>query len=52
MAKDRFHDAVKNALIKEDWTVTDDPLFLQFLEGQIEFCILLFPLMFTKLFLS
>lgn len=30
MAKDRFHDAVKNALIKEGWTVTDDPLFLQF----------------------
>lgn len=30
MAKDKFHDAVKNALIKEGWTVTDDPLFLQF----------------------
>lgn len=30
MAKDKFHDAVKNALIKEDWTITDDPLFLQF----------------------
>ena len=30
MAKDKFHDVVKNALIKEDWTITDDPLFLQF----------------------
>ncbi len=30
MAKDRFHEAIKNALIKEGWTVTDDPLFLQF----------------------
>ena len=30
MAKDKFHDAVKYALIKEGWTVTDDPLFLQF----------------------
>ncbi|MGI8884744.1 MAG: XisH family protein [Pyrinomonadaceae bacterium] len=25
-AKDLFHDAVKNALIKEGWTITDDPL--------------------------
>lgn len=30
MAKDKFHDAVKNALIKEGWTITNDPLFLQF----------------------
>lgn len=30
MAKDRFHDTVKNALIKENWTITNDPLFLQF----------------------
>ena len=30
MAKDKFHDAVKNALIKENWTITNDPLFLQF----------------------
>ncbi len=26
LAKDLFHDAVKNALIKEGWTITDDPL--------------------------
>lgn len=29
MARDLFHDAVKNALIKDDWQITDDPLFLQ-----------------------
>lgn len=25
-AKDLFHDAVKNALLKEQWTITADPL--------------------------
>ena len=30
MAKDKFHDAVKNALIKEGWIITNDPLFIQF----------------------
>ncbi len=30
MAKDKFHNAVKNGLIKENWTITNDPLFLQF----------------------
>lgn len=29
-AKDIFHDAVKRALEKDDWTITDDPLFLRF----------------------
>lgn len=29
-AKDKFHDAVKNALIKEGWMITNDPLFIQF----------------------
>jgi XisH protein len=28
-AKDLFHDAVKNGLIKEGWTITDDPLHLR-----------------------
>lgn len=28
-AKDIFHDAVKNALIKDGWTITDDPYTLQ-----------------------
>lgn len=30
MAKDKFHDAVKNGLIKDEWIITNDPLFLQF----------------------
>jgi hypothetical protein len=28
-ARDAFHDAVKTALIKDQWRVTDDPLLLQ-----------------------
>ena len=28
-AKDIFHDAVRNALIKDGWTITDDPLHLK-----------------------
>ena len=28
-AKDIFHDAVKNALIKDGWTITHDPLRLK-----------------------
>ena len=28
MAKDKFHDIVKEALIKDDWTITNDPLRL------------------------
>ena len=26
MARDHFHSAVRNALIKDGWTITDDPL--------------------------
>ncbi|WP_340627206.1 element excision factor XisH family protein [Nodosilinea nodulosa] len=29
-AKDLVHDAVKRALEKDGWTITDDPLFLRF----------------------
>lgn len=29
-AKDKFHDAVKQALIDEGWQVTDDPLLLRY----------------------
>jgi len=29
MAKDLFHHAVKNALIKDGWQISDDPLFLK-----------------------
>jgi len=28
-AKDVFHDTVRNALEKERWTITDDPLFIK-----------------------
>jgi XisH protein len=28
MARDRYHQLVKNALIAEGWTVTDDPLYI------------------------
>ena len=31
-AKDKFHDAVKHGLIKDGWTITDDPLTLK-IEG-------------------
>jgi hypothetical protein len=31
-AKDKFHNAVKNALIKDGWTITDDPLYLKISE--------------------
>ena len=27
-AKDIYHDAVRNALVKDGWTITDDPLHL------------------------
>jgi hypothetical protein len=27
-AKDTYHDAVRNALVKDGWTITDDPLRL------------------------
>jgi len=29
MAKDLFHDAVRNALIKDGWLITDDSFFLK-----------------------
>ncbi|MGK7946026.1 MAG: XisH family protein [Microcystaceae cyanobacterium] len=29
-AKDLFHNTVKNALIKEGWIITDDPLYLDY----------------------
>ncbi len=28
--KDAIHQAVKNALVKDGWTITDDPLFLEY----------------------
>ncbi|HEY9706030.1 MAG TPA: element excision factor XisH family protein [Allocoleopsis sp.] len=35
-AKDRFHQSVKNALIKEKWIITHDPLPLDFDNARIE----------------
>jgi hypothetical protein len=35
--KDFFHDAVKNALIKDGWTITADPLRIEF--GGMDFYI-------------
>jgi XisH protein len=29
-ARDVFHEAVKNALVKDGWTITHDPLSLSF----------------------
>jgi XisH protein len=34
-AKDFFHDAVKSALQKDGWTITDDPLYLKFGDDQL-----------------
>ena len=36
-AKDKFHNIVKKALIKDGWQITDDPLFLRV--GGIDFFI-------------
>jgi hypothetical protein len=27
---DKYHEAVRNALIKDSWTITDDPLKIEF----------------------
>ena len=35
-AKDRFHDLVKVALIQEGWTITHDPLYLDFDSARIQ----------------
>jgi XisH protein len=35
MVRDMFHEAVKNALIKEQWTITSDPL--RFSYGDVNF---------------
>ena len=33
MAKDIFHQQVKNALIKDGWIITDDPLIVRISEA-------------------
>lgn len=32
MAKDKIHELVKNALIKDDWTITHDPYTIEYKE--------------------
>ena len=32
--RDLIHDAVKEALIKDNWAVTDDPLLVSIDEGE------------------
>ncbi|WP_341739747.1 XisH family protein [Microcoleus sp. CAWBG640] len=34
-AKDTYHNAVKNALIKDGWTITDDPYFIQYEDADL-----------------
>jgi hypothetical protein len=34
-AKDKFHDAVRSALVKENWDITDDPLKFEY--GEVKF---------------
>jgi hypothetical protein len=34
-ARDIYHDAIRNALIKDGWTITDDPLHLQYGEDDL-----------------
>ncbi|WP_354636159.1 XisH family protein [Planktothricoides raciborskii] len=34
-AKDIYHDAVKNALIKEGWIITDDPYFIKYEDAEL-----------------
>ena len=36
MAKDIYHNIVKEALIKDGWTITNDPLLLPKEEGGLE----------------
>lgn len=34
-AKDLYHDRVKNALIKDGWTITDDPYFIKYEDAEL-----------------
>lgn len=35
MARDIIHDAVKNALIKDGWTVTHDPYYIKYGKAEV-----------------
>ncbi len=34
-AKDFFHNEVKNALLKDDWTITADPYFIKYEDAEL-----------------
>ncbi|MGB3188623.1 MAG: XisH family protein [Limnoraphis sp.] len=34
-AKDLYHDAVKKALIKDGWVITDDPYFIKYEDAEL-----------------
>jgi hypothetical protein len=34
-AKDLYHDAVKNALIKDGWLITDDPYIIKYEDAEL-----------------
>ncbi|MEA5468636.1 element excision factor XisH family protein [Spirulina sp. 06S082] len=34
-AKDVYHQPVKNALIRDGWTITDDPYFIQYEDAEL-----------------
>lgn len=34
-AKDIYHDAVKNALIKDGWTITADPYYIKYEDAEL-----------------
>ncbi|MBS9387432.1 MAG: XisH family protein [Dolichospermum sp.] len=34
-AKDTYHNEVKNALIKDGWTITDDPYFIKYEDAEL-----------------
>ena len=36
MARDKIHGAVKNALIKDGWTITADPFVIKFEDADLE----------------
>ncbi len=34
-ARDKYHDAVKNALIKDSWTITADPYIIRYEDAEL-----------------
>ena len=34
-AKDTYHNAVKNALLKDGWTITADPYFIKYEDAEL-----------------